>query len=216
VKIVYYKNEFEKNYYFDRKSYTMRSWKLTVLMTVVICIIASCKKDNDDSSSGPCIHSFTFLKNGAELTYSYSGLFGTSSTVKNIYDSTSQAGVFKHTIKNISNGATLGTRYMKGCGGWLYNDVTVNIKDSLKNIKEDRALGDEWGYYDPQLMKFNEYKVYKKNVSITVPAGTFTCDQLIYHQEGTINTDTLWWNNTYSYIKYSGFLFGYELTSKNF
>lgn len=195
----------------------MKSGKIILITTLVISSIVSCKKENDDSSSsGPCTHSFTFLKDGAELTYNYSNIFGSSSTVKNIYASTSQAGVYTHTIKDMSSGAVVGTRYMKGCGGWLYNDVAANIKDSLKYLKESRAVGDEWRYYDPQYMNFNQYKVHKKDVSVTVPAGTFICDELIYHQEGTFNTDTLWWNNTYSYIKYSGFLLSYELASKNY
>ena len=79
-----------------------------------------------------------------------------------------------------------------------------------------RVLGDTWTYYDPQNASFNDYTVYQKNVSLTVAAGTFTCDVLTFNQQGTFNTDTIWWNNSVGWVKYSGVFLDYSLTAKNF
>jgi hypothetical protein len=193
----------------------MNSKIFTFLVIAVTILFISCKKDSDAPSGGACSHGFGFLKDGASLTYDYSTLFTPNSTVTISFDSIS-AGVFSETIRDVSNSTVLGTRYMKGCNGWLLNDIVQNVSDTLKYMKESRALGEEWVYFDPQFMNYNDYKVFKKDVSVTVPAGTFTCDEILYTQRGAINTDTLWWNNTYSFIKYSGLLFSYELKGKNF
>jgi hypothetical protein len=196
--------------------------KWTIFLALSATIFYSCKKDNSTSaggnSGGACSNSFTFLANGKELVAIDVDIFGDTTYLTNSFTATADAGTFKNVIGDSVSGVNtiVGTRYMRGCNGWLTSDVNLNVADSLKLQKENCIIGDTWTYYDPQGMNYNTYVVDKKNVSVTVAAGTFTCDRLLYTQVGAFNTDTVWWSNTYNIVKYSGFLFSYQLYSKNY
>jgi hypothetical protein len=194
----------------------MNKLKFIYPVLLLSLLLFNCKKANKPVVSGACPNTFTFLKNNALLTYNCQDFFGNPYVATARFDSTSQPGVFKETVKNFLGDGTSNSRYVKGCDGWLLNDLSTSIRDSLKYMEETRKNGDHWVYYDPGYKNLNDYSVYQTNVSITTAAGKFTCDELLYNQEGTINTDTIWWNNSCSIVKYSGLLLNYELASKNY
>jgi hypothetical protein len=187
-------------------------WSLLIVMCVIL--FASCKKNNTSSSA--CDNTFTFLKNGSALTYSVDFLGDTSTSIVT-YTSTSNASVFLQTISDVTDTQFNGQKvYLQGCNGWLTQSYTMNVNDTGYFIKEKRSVGDAWKYYDPTYQDINDYTVAQTNVSVKVPAGIFTCDQILYYQEGTFNTDTIWWNNSYGTIKYSGALLAQQLIAKNY
>jgi len=193
--------------------------KFFFLPVLILVLFVSCKKTDTSSSTactGTSIGEFTFLKDGSKLTYDFQSLFGTDDTVVLSFTATSHPGVFLQKLNDITSSTILEQVYTRECNGWLLNDKNTNPADSEKYVKETTVVGDTWRYFDPQSQNYGDYTVIKKNVSVTVSAGTFTCDKLIFNEEGTINTDTVYWNNTYNIIKYDGLLVSYSLINKNY
>jgi hypothetical protein len=200
----------------------MNSTKWSALILIFIIVLGSCTKNNPNSTTNnptdttACSSSFGFLRNGDSLVYTVD-LLGNVSTNTVTYTSTSQSGTFKQKLTDPTdanlNGAVL---YLKGCNGWLTQSYTSTVSDTSYYIKENRIAGDTWQWYDPTYEDTNVYTVAQTDTSVTVTAGTFVCDKILYYQVGTINTDTLWWNNTYGTIKYSGTLISQELIGKNY
>jgi len=175
--------------------------RIQKLITGITCLIllftAACKKDNDTTPSattttttgGTCTNTFAFLHTGDSLQYSMT-VFGTNYVVYQSFAATSTANVYKTVISTVGMSNTA-VRYLKWCDGWLRDDTDAVVNDTLHYIKETRALGDSWNYYYPGYSTYNQYTVAQKNVNVTTPAGTFTCDRMLFYQSGTINTDTV-------------------------
>jgi hypothetical protein len=198
-----------------------KHWNIFIVLFLILLV--SCKKNNPkvvsnntDTTTTACTNSFTFLTNGDSLTYNIV-LFGTPSTSIVSYKSTSNAGTFVQKISDptdpIFDNQVV---YMRGCNGWLTTSSTTTVNDTSYFMKEIRSVGNSWKNYDSTGPYIYDYTVAQINISTTVPAGTFTCDKILYNEEGTINTDTIWWNNKYGTIKYAGVLLSQELISKNY
>src|SRR5438309_515817 len=108
--------------------------RLAAFIVLLVAAITSCKKESSPTSGTACTNSFTFLKNGDVLTYSVTDFIGDTGRVTNTFTSTSNAGVFLNTIKNITTNTVIGQTYNKGCNGGLFVDKSVNVPeaDSLK------------------------------------------------------------------------------------
>ena len=189
------------------------------LLLITVSIFTACKKSEDDvvvvePTPIPVVDScgtplMTFLTNGHILTYDFT-YFGTTITLTHTIKSYGTKGEFK-TILNSS--AFNDSVYSKECGGWLRRSPKYPLLNTYKYRKSATAVNDAWTYTDASTTV--NYVVVAKNVSVTVPAGTFVCDKITYHQIGTSNTDTIYFNNTVGDVKYVG-LIEYKLKSKNF
>jgi len=199
---------------------SLRTYSLVLIG--IIASLMSCKKDEDTTPTTPatqttstaCSNSFSFLHVGDSLTYDIV-ILGTPYVATYTILSSPSLNVYKMQVM-LSGTSTPNIRYYQGCDGWLRNDTDAAVHDTLHYMKENRVMGDSWNYYDPEYDTYNQYTVAEKNVSVATAAGTFTCDKMLFYQQGTINTDTLWWSNAVGTIKYSGTLFDYVLTWKNF
>jgi hypothetical protein len=185
---------------------------------VTLLIVSGCKKDNDTTSAptpapvDTCgTPSMSFLANGRVLKYNYT-VFGNTDTLAITIKSYGANDEFQFLL--VYGGTPVDTTYGKECGGWLYRSDSYPLLSTYKDRKSTTAVNDTWNYSDASVTA--TYKVIAKNVSVTVTAGTFVCDKITYHDVSTINTDTLYFNNTVGDVKYNGALFDYELKSKNF
>ena len=176
--------------------------------------IWSCKKD-DSGPSCTSTSNFKYLKVGNWMSYDYSDLGSNDDSLRMEVQSQPSAGTYLTKLigGGVSVQSTSDKRYTKECSDWLY--VSAAGEPDLNTNKvfpANRTLNQSWAVNNNS----STYTVVGKDVSITVPAGTFTCDKLTYHSTGTINTDTIWFSNDIGYIKYDGLLFWYELRAKNF
>lgn len=181
---------------------------------------SSCKKDTEETTPEATVPVVTptdtcgtpvmsYLAAGHILTYDFS-YFASSF-------------ILTHTIKNfgsnqfktvLSSSVINDSVYSKECGGWLYQSPSQSLTSNHKYRKSSTVVGTTWTSINGSITA--NYVVIAKNVSVTVPAGTFTCDKITYHQTGTSNTDTLFFNNSVGDVKYIGTGFNYALKTKNF
>lgn len=195
----------------------------TVLLTVfsvslITFMVSSCKKEDTsvpEPEANPITidtcgtRYFTYLANGHVKVYDYSHngtTFEVTTTISDFGSNGEFKTLYSSTVWN-------GFSYEKECGGWLYESSTYPIPVTRKNRKALTHLNETWTDYDSTLM--SDINVIAKNVSVTVPAGTFSCDILTVHQHGAPSTDTIFYNNSLGNIKCIC-NFNYELKSKNF
>ncbi len=177
-----------------------------------ISVLTGCKKDSDDDST-PAPTTFTFLGDGRQLEYSFNSIFlpDTSFTV----NLTADGGAFKN-VQIFYPSVNKDSTWLKECGTNLAISGTSSSVDCANIFfKGTRAVGDSWSFTTSSGSTAT-HAVVEKNVSVTVAAGTFICDKMTYRSTTSITTDTLYFNNQYSFIKYEGLLGNYELRSKNF
>ncbi len=183
---------------------------------VLFCALLFASACQDDASNACTGGNFNFLTVGNHWESSFFGSFISSDTLilATVLEET-EPGIFKLTTYTEPNNQLNGTYYLQDCGDFLLRSQTLPIKPEDQYMKGNRAVDDAWQYTDRTSGVVSNYKVLQKNVSVTTPVGTFPCDKISYHQSGTFNTDTIYLNNDYFFIKYSG-IFEYELISKNF
>lgn len=188
------------------------------MVLVTGLVVSGCKKksDDDDDAVTPTPTDtcgtplMTFMADGHVLTYDFSYL-GTTITMTHTIATYGTTGQFKTTL---ASSLLNGTVYSKECGGWLYRASTDALVNTNKYRKSTTAVGDTWTFVEGSTSAV--YLVLAKNQSITTPAGTFACDKISYAQTGTLNVDTIWFNNAVGDVKYSGTLIDYTLKTKNF
>lgn len=194
---------------------------LTALLLVAGMVVTGCKKksDDDDDNITPTptptdtcgTLAMGFLANGHILTYDLS-IFGGMPFLMTHTMTTYPGGK----IRTVLSSSTLNdTLYSKECGGWLYRAaISDTLRSENKYRKSTTAVGDIWSFSEGGTSAV--YTVLAKNVSVTTPAGTFVCDKIKYEQNGTLNVDTIYFNNAVGDVKYSGALIDYTLKTKNF
>ena len=193
---------------------------LGCLVIFGVSYLSSCKKDTEETTPDTSVPVVTptdtcgtpimsYLAAGHILTYDFSYF---SSTF-----------ILTHTIKNfggnqfktiLSSSLINDSVYSKECGGWLYQSPSQTLTANHKYRKSNTVVGDTWSSTNGATTA--TYVVIAKNVSVTVPAGTFLCDKITYHQTGTSNTDTMYFNNSVGDVKYLGTGFNYSLKTKNY
>jgi hypothetical protein len=136
---------------------------------------------------------------GQDVTYS-------SSTASDVYMATSVS----------DQGSLNYTDYFHPCNNNLYIGTTVSAAQTSTQVDQvsNSMLNSSWT--ENFNSTISNYKVIAKNVSVTVPAGTFSCDKITYQQNGAANVDTIFWNSSVGNVKYNGVFLAYEALYKNF
>ncbi len=191
---------------------------IAALMLAAGMVVSGCKKKSDDDDDGTTPNPndtcgtplMTFMADGHVLTYDFTYL-GTTVTMTHTIATNGTDGQFKTTL---TSSLVNGTVYSKECGGWLYRASTDALVSTNKYRKSSTVVGDTWTFAEGSTSAV--YNVLAKNQSVTTPAGTFVCDKISYAQSGTINVDTIWFNNAVGDVKYSGTLIDYTLKTINF
>jgi hypothetical protein len=195
---------------------------LLVFLFFSLFSLNSCKKEETKSEPEPepvptpvvtdtCgTPLMTFLKNGNQLVYDFT-ISGSTVPLTHKIKTYGSKGEFKTVI---SSSLYTDSVYSKECKGWMQRSPRYPLLSSYKSRKSVTAVNDTWTYSDGAITA--TYIVLAKNISVTVGAGTFVCDKINYKQNGSANTDTIYFSNEVGDVKYIGTGFDYKLKSKNF
>ncbi|PZF74184.1 hypothetical protein [Taibaiella soli] len=201
------------------KSYVL---KVSALLLAGAALLTACHKDdnnnpapsnngNGGNTSGSCTNNglAKFLKVGNKLVYDYSEVYTDDSVFTMEVTGTTSAGSYQFALTGGGQVfASAPARVMRECNDWV--KVSASGEPTNLTYKLNRAQGDSW------VVGSSTYTVVEKNVTVSTPAGNFVCDKLSYYTPGTINTDTIYYNNDIGQVKYDGLLYEYTLRSKNF
>ncbi|HKR05877.1 MAG TPA: hypothetical protein VJY62_14675 [Bacteroidia bacterium] len=180
------------------------TFKAALLIIITGIVISGCKKDDEHGCGTPLM---TFLADGHKFRYAHSGYLGFVDTVDITIKKYGTDGVFQ--FLQVGMGGHYDTLYLKECDGWLYRSSDSSMFAAEKIRKSITAVGEVW-------TSSTKYRVTAKNVSITVPAGTFICDEIKY-DETSAYPGVLYFNNTAGEIKdHGGKGASRTLISKNF
>ena len=196
----------------------MRKIKITVLGFAILSMatLNSCKKEEKKTTKESCTNSgnLKYLKVGNKWVYNYAELSLSEDTLATL-EITSFTSGDAYKIDITGGGTFFGAnrnRYVKECNDWFL--VNPSGDPGFANDKSYpliRKAGDKW-----TIAGSNNYEVLATGVSVKTEAGTFICDKITYAQSGAFNVDTIYYSNEVGWIKYVGFLFEYDLKSKNF
>ncbi len=197
------------------------------LLTIFsVLLIFSCSDDAEnnqepDGTKDCSVQNFKFLKDGNELIYEFASLaclfddrMKTSFIAEgeNSFISTNEC--YLSTMEEVKTELSKVTT--TECSGDIYVlDMAGEFMEENFRYKGERSTGDTWTHVDDNNVSAT-YTVIEKDVSIEVLEGIHICDKISYFQEGTINVDTLYFNNSVGFVKYDGLLLSYELLEKNF
>ncbi|MCW3125949.1 MAG: hypothetical protein JWO03_1607 [Bacteroidetes bacterium] len=191
----------------------MKTKLLFPVALIGLLFLASCQHATTTTN---CINTFPYLANGHTLHYSITDAFLFSDTSFDVsIGITSSSDVYMST--GVSDQGSLNqTGYFHPCNDKLYLGNTVSAAQSSGNYERVNNVPVNTTWSETVSGTTYNYAVIGKNISVTVPAGTFVCDKVTYHEAGTINTDTIYCNAAVGDVKYDGTLFSYELHHKNF
>ncbi len=197
----------------------MKTLALPMILLTIICLsISSCKKKNDDDDCIDGSNNFKCLSVNRSVTYAFDMLFYDYDTATFTVAEDLGNGKRKLNIdsrKNNESGYFASPQYWQACGNDLYSGLTTDLTSAHWWISLNSNVGDKWKRINNGVT--NNYELLSKNETVIVPAGTFSnCLKITYNQSGTINTDTFYFHPEISLVKYDGFMFSYELISKNF
>lgn len=195
----------------------MKTTKLLLCLAVLATVFAACKKDNTTANNGHtnCTNTFPYVANGHTMRYAITFTFSDDTVFTQTITSTTTSGVYQAT--NVSDqGNYNNTGYLQPCSGKLYDGSSIADVQSTNNYQRVSSgnAGDTWTETVGQTVY--EYAILSNNVPVTVPAGTFSCTKMTYHQRNTVNTDTIYFSPSAGEVKYDGFALSYELEGKNF
>ena len=194
---------------------------LMLFGTLTIC---SCKKDsnNNNNANAACVNNTKWLANGHEVVFVNTPIFIAADTMYATYEEVS-TGVFKST-SSFDDGSVYPAQnnYMQACDNNIFQAATPDLANKQEVYRVDGNVGDTWtltsssagGYTITTITTISE-----KNVSVTVPAGTFVC--IKFHQVstssagGSATTDT-YVNNDVGPVLVDGTSVHYELARKNY
>lgn len=188
--------------------------QLTKFSLGLFCLflIGACGKDDDICTDGT---NFTYLKEGNKWTYDLEVFLSSPVPLEIEAAEELETGVFR---MDYTTAATIFPEetIWAACGSSISLINSLEEPDLTTNIftKKNPSVGETWSGTNAGSM--GVYTVVDKNVSITTPAGTFTCDKITVNINGAFNVDTLYQSDNAGLIKYDGLLLSYELISKNF
>lgn len=116
------------------------------------------------------------------------------------------------------------TTYMKPCKNDIYSSSSENMADAFVAYKVDGEVGESWNYTGKTQAGYTatvQQEITGKNISVTVPAGTFSCLKLHQvmnsSQPGSLTViSDIYLNNQYGLIKLDGNTTEYQLRRKNY
>ncbi|MFN8262532.1 MAG: hypothetical protein U0T07_03320 [Chitinophagales bacterium] len=198
-----------------------------LLILLAALIISSCDKDDDNNNNNiptNCTNITGWIKNGHEWVYANNPiLIYADSLFVNMQEVST--GIFKNT-STYDDGILYGSyfAYLKPCDNIIYQSTSSSMSNPMVAYHIDGAIGETWtstvissGGHTVS----NTVEITAKNISVTVPAGTFSC--IKYHmtsvstQPGSITVESdIYFNNDYGMIKTDGNTTSYVLVRKNF
>jgi hypothetical protein len=193
---------------------------LMLMGTLTIC---SCKKDSNNNNTNPaCTNNAKWLRNGHQVVFVNTPIFVEADTLYASYEELS-TGVFKSTSK-FDDGSVYPTlsNYLQACDNSLYQAATPDLANKQEVYRVDGNVGDTWTITTSSLggnTITTTTTISEKNVSKTVPAGTFVC--MRFHQVstssagGSVTTDT-YINSDAGPVLVDGTSVHYELARKNY
>ncbi|MEO6721009.1 MAG: hypothetical protein ABIN67_11590 [Ferruginibacter sp.] len=183
--------------------------------------IFSCQKEHDADNPN-CANNTGWLKNGHKPVFVITSIYIAADTLYTSFEEVSP-GVFKST-STFDNGTFYPTQtvYMQACGNIVYQSQSLDFANKQEAYRLNGNIGDTWttsvistgGNTVTTVTTITE-----KNVSKTVPAGTFICIKL--HQVstssagGSVTSDT-YLNNDAGPVLLDGTTAHYELARKNY
>lgn len=194
--------------------------KITLLALVTLLAFSACKKD-DNNGGGDCgsADEFPFMVTGHQLTYHFEELFGNSGDFTHTYGEQDANGNFKIALSGNPKPLVLegiDFFYYRACGDKFLGGITSESGSDNWQYKADAQPGESWTHQIDGGGSAN-YKVLETGLTVNTLAGAIPgCAKITYNQAGTFNTDTIYWSDQVGWAKYEGFLFSYELKSKNF
>ena len=132
-------------------------------------------------------------------------------------------GVFRSTSK-FDDGTVYPTQttYLQACGNSIYQAETADLANKKEVYRIDGNVGDTWTYTSTSFggsTVTTTTTIAEKNVSVTVPAGTFVCIKFrqvsTSSAGGSATTDT-YINNSVGPVLVDGSSVNYELARKNY
>ena len=182
--------------------------------------IFSCKKSKDANPT--CANNTGWLRNGHQAVYVNTPVFIFADTLYATFEEVS-GGVFKSTSK-FDDGTVYPTQsnYIQACDNSVYQAATSDLANKQEVYRVDGTVGDTWTFTTTSTggnTITTTTTITEKNVSITVPAGTFVC--IRFHQVstssagGSATTDT-YINNVAGPVLVDGTSVHYELARKNY
>lgn len=195
------------------------SLALPIFLFTFITLI-SCKKNNNDTGQGSCINETNWIKDGHQLVYvNQSAYIPADSLFINLHQIST--GVFKSTSQ-YDDGSIYPviSVYLQACGNSIYQSTTENMSDKQEIYRIDGNTGDSWSADVTSLGGVavkNTITITGKDVSVTVPAGTYKCLKLhmVSSYQGQSIESDMYLNKTYGPVKVEGNT-SYSLARTNF
>lgn len=195
---------------------------LAALLLLGISTISSCKKDDPDNNNVTCANNTGWLRNGHEAVYANSPLFIAADTLYATFSEVS-TGVFKTTSK-FDDGTLypVQVNYQQPCDNQIYQAMTADMANKQEVYRVDGNVGDTWTFTTTSTQGNSittTTTITEKNVSVTVPAGTFVClkfQQVSVSSAGGSVTTNTYINNNAGPVLVDGTTVHYELARKNY
>ena len=202
----------------------MPKLKLIAALTLITMFVISCKKSNDTTSPVACTNNTVWVSNRHKLTYVNDPiLISADSLYITMQDLGS--GVFRSTSQ-FDNGTTYPTSssFMQPCGNSIYSDTAADMAHKQEAYRLDGNIGDTWSYTATSQLGNTitvTSTITAKNVSVTVPAGTFSTLQIhqVTHSNNPLQPDTnldTYMDAHYGPVKVLGDYLSYRLAYANF
>ncbi|MBC7536290.1 MAG: hypothetical protein H7258_11415 [Ferruginibacter sp.] len=183
--------------------------------------IFSCKKDSPNNNAA-CANNTGWLKNGHAAVFINTPIFITADSLYASFEEVS-TGVFKSTSR-FDDGTLYPSQsnYLQACDNSIYQAVAADLVNKQEVYRINGNVGDTWTFTTTSSggnSITTVTTITQKNVSKTVPAGTFVCD--LFHQVstssagGSATTDT-YINNAAGPVLVDGTSVHYELARKNY
>ena len=190
--------------------------------------MTSCKKDSSTTTGNVipsgCVNTTNWLADGHELVYATYSPYVYADSLYSTFHLVSP-GVFSATsVYDDGSFYPATTAYLKPCGTTIYESAASSMSNAEIGYKTDGNIGDRWTEILTSTggnTGYDTTTIVAKNVSIIVPAGTFSCIQL--HSVVTVNTPyyqtvttDYYLDPTYGPVEANGTTVDYELARANF
>jgi hypothetical protein len=189
----------------------------------------SCKKDSTTNGNGVipsnCVNNLPWVQAGRTWVYSNEPIYIYADSLVITIDNEVSSGIFKTTTK-YDDGAIFPTvtQYVKACDKDAYYATASDMSNAYLAYKLSGNVNDTWNYASNTVQGYSATatnKIVAKNVSVSVPAGTFSCTQIHTDIASSapgalpVYTET-YVSEQYGLIKVDGNTAHYELVHKNF
>jgi hypothetical protein len=193
------------------------------LLVLASLSMISCKKDNGTPAAS-CTNNTQWIKPGHQFVYENFPILIMADTL--YVDLVEELpGTFKSTSK-FDDGTSYPTQvtYLQPCDNSIYQALDVTLSNKQEIYRIDGNVGDSWTNVTTSTggnSVTTTTTIAAKNVSVTVPAGTFSCIQ--FHNvatssaAGSITVETeIYLDNNAGLVKAEGNTAHYELVRKNY